>query len=242
MSVNNIFGAPSTAASTIPSASSTSSQTAAPSNMYGSASASGNSNLISESSFMNLMVKELQNQNPLQPMSNTQFISELAQFNSMNELSTMNTSISSLVSSENQAAMGSAVNLVGKTVQANGNSLQYGGSGTVNLAYSLPQNSANTSMDIYNSSGNLVYNTNLGTETAGSQSFGWNGMTNSGIQAPQGNYSFSVNASDSSGNSITAQTMGGGTVTGITSSSSGAVELELNNGTTVPLSSVKGIS
>ncbi|RZD16218.1 MAG: hypothetical protein EVJ46_08515 [Candidatus Acididesulfobacter guangdongensis] len=249
MAVNNIFGsgaAASSAASSPIIPASSSSQTANPSvptNMYGSASSSNSSNsLVSESSFMTLMVKELQNQNPLEPMSNTSFISELAQFNSMNELSTMNTSIKGLVSSENQAAMGSAVNLVGHTVQANGNSLQYGGSGTAALDYSLPQSSSSTSLDVYNSSGNLVYNTNLGAETAGNQSYNWNGMTNAGTQAPEGDYSFSINAANSSGTSITAQTMTGGTVTGITSSKSGAVELELNNGSTVPLSSVQGIS
>jgi flagellar basal-body rod modification protein FlgD len=243
MAVNNIFGS-GAATSSIPASSS--SQTVNPSvpaNMYGSASSANSSNsLVSESSFMKLMVKELQNQNPLEPMSNTNFIAELAQFNSMNELSTMNTSIQGLVSSENQAAMGNAVNLVGHTVQASGNSLQYGGSGTAALDYSLPQSSSSTSLDIYNSSGNLVYNANLGAVSAGNQSFNWNGITNGGTTAPKGNYSFSINAANSSGGSITAQTMTGGTVTGITTSKSGAVELELNNGSTVPLSSVQGIS
>ncbi len=224
MSVNSLFPA---------TASTTAANTAA------QATANSNS-LISENTFMKLMVQELQNQNPLDPMSNTNFIAELAQFNSMNQLTSMNSTLKSLVSSQNQSALSNAVSLIGKTVQANGNSFSFTG-GNVPLNYSLPQNANSVSLDVYDSSGNLVYNTNLGPQNSGSESFNWSGITNAGTTAPTGNYSFSINATDASGKQVTAATYSNATVTGLTTSSSGSVELELSNGSTVPLSSVTNV-
>ncbi len=197
--------------------------------------------LVSENTFMNLMVKELQNQNPLEPMSNTNFISELAQFSSMNQLKSMNSTLKSLVSSQNQVALGSTVNLIGKTVQAKGDSFGFTSGTGMPLKYSLPRNANSVSLDIYNGSGNLVYNTKLGPQNLGPQSFNWNGLENSGSSAPSGNYSFSVNATNAAGNPLTATAYSKSTVTGLTTSSSGAVELKLSNGSIVPLSSVTSV-
>ena len=105
MSVNSLFNNTNTAANGATAAA-------------GAASSSGSNNLISESSFMNLMVKELENQDPTNPVSNTDYISELAQFNSMNQLTSMNSTLQSMESSQNEATLGSAVSLVGQTVQA----------------------------------------------------------------------------------------------------------------------------
>ncbi|HEC25722.1 MAG TPA: flagellar biosynthesis protein FlgD [bacterium] len=201
----------------------------------------GSKKLVSENTFMNLMVKELQNQNPLEPMSNTNFISELAQFNSMNQLSSMNSTLKSLVSSQNQAALGSTVSLIGKTVQAKGNSFGFKSGTGMPLKYSLPQNADSVSLDVYNGSGNLVYNTKLGPQNLGPQSFNWNGLENNGSSAPSGNYSFSVNATDAAGNPLSATAYSNATVTGLSTSSSGAVELKLSNGSIVPLSSVTNV-
>ena len=230
MSVNSLF-APTTTTNNAASVASSA-----------ATAASNSNNLISENTFMNLMVKELQNQNPLDPMSNTDYISELAQFNSMNQLTSMNSTLQSLVSLQNQATLGSAVNMVGQSVQASGNAFGFSSGATANLNYSLPQNAGSVSMDIYNSSGNLVYNTNLGAQSAGSQSFTWDGTENGGQTAPNGNYTFSVGATGSGGTAITPSTFTQATVTGLSTSSTGAVQLELSNGSTVPLSSVTNVN
>lgn len=201
----------------------------------------GTGSLISENTFMKLMVQELQNQNPLEPMSNTNFISELAQFNSMNQLTSMSSTLKNLVSSQNQAALGNAVNLIGKTVQATGDSFGFTSGGKASLQYALHQNAAAVLVDVYNGSGNLVYNTRLGRQGAGGQSFNWDGLTNSGSSAPTGKYSFSVNATDALGHPVTAVTYSNSAVKALTTASNGSVELELDNGSTVPLSNVTNV-
>lgn len=237
MSVNSLFNnTAATAANASSSAATSAAATAA-----NASSSSGSSNLISENSFLNLMIKELENQDPTSPMSNMDYISELAQFNSMNELTSMNSTLQTLVSSQNGASLGSAVNLVGQSVQATGNSFSFSSGTPSQLAYSLPQDANSVSLDVYDSSGNLVYNANLGSQKSGPQSFAWDGLENSGQAAPSGTYTFSVGGTGASGSTVSGTTYAQATVVGLSNSSSGGVQLELNNGSTVPLSSVTNV-
>ncbi len=237
MSVNSLFAPITTtnnAASVASSAASAAANTANLSNSNGS--------LISAATFMQLMVQQLENQDPLNPQSSSDSLAQLAQFDSLNQLNSVNSNLQTIVSDQNQATLGSAVNMVGQSVQASGNAFGYSGGSAANLNYSLPQNAGSVSMDIYNSSGNLVYNTNLGAQSAGSQSFTWDGTENGGQAAPNGNYTFSVGATGSGGTAITPSTFTQATVTGLSTSSTGAVQLELSNGSTVPLSSVTNVN
>jgi len=233
MSVNSLFA---------PTASSTAANSAtAAAATANSANSSNSDSLVNASTFMQLMVQQLQNQDPLNPQSSSDSLAQLAQFDSLNQLSSVNSTLNALVADQNQATLGSAVNMVGHPVQANGNAFGFSSGSAANLNYSLPQNASSVSMDIYNASGNLVYNTNLGAQSAGSQSFAWDGVENSGSAAPAGNYTFSVGATGSTGSPVTASTYTQATVTGLSTSSTGAVQLELNNGSTVPLSSVTNV-
>ncbi len=236
MSVNSLFAPTATtnAAGVASSAANAAANTANSSNPNGS--------LISATTFMQLMVQQLKNQDPLNPQSSSASLAQLAQFDSLNQLNSVNSNLKTLVADENQAALGSAVNMVGKSVQASGDSFGYSSGSTANLNYSLPQNAGSVSMDIYNSSGNLVYNTNLGAQSAGSQSFTWDGTENGGQTAPSGNYTFSVGATGSGGAAIAPSTFAQATVTGLSTSSTGAVQLELSNGSTVPLSSITNVN
>ena len=237
MSVNSLFAPTTTtnnAASVASSAASAAANTANSSNPNGS--------LVSATTFMQLMVQQLENQDPLNPQSSSASLAQLAQFDSLNQLNSVNSNLQTIVSDQNQATLGSAVNMVGTSVQASGNAFGYSSGSAANLNYSLPQNAGSVSMDIYNSSGNLVYNTNLGAQNSGSQSFTWDGTENSGQAASSGNYTFSVGATGSTGTAITPSTFTQATVTGLSTSSTGAVQLELNNGSTVPLSSVTNVN
>ncbi len=233
MSVNSLF-APSASSSAANSA-------AAAAATAGSAGASNSNNLISSTTFLNLMVEQLENQDPLNPQSSGANISELAQFDSMNQLTSMNSTLQSLVSSQNQAAFGNAVNLVGQSIQASGDTFSFSSGSQSSLQYSMPQSANSVSLNIYDGSGNLVFNTNLGALGSGAQSFNWDGLENNGSSAPSGNYTFSASGTGANGAVVNASPYTNGTVTGLSTSGSGAVQLELSNGSTVPLSSVTNV-
>lgn len=80
-----------------------------------SSSSSGSSNDLGKSDFMNLLLAELKNQDPTQPMDNSQFLAQTAQFNVLEQMQTLNTSMTSLLTAQQ---LGQASGLIGKTVEA----------------------------------------------------------------------------------------------------------------------------
>ena len=71
---------------------------------------------LGEDAFLQLLLAQLKNQDPLKPMDNTEFISQMAQLNSLNELMALNKTMSSMITAQ-MVTQGSA--LIGKTVSAN---------------------------------------------------------------------------------------------------------------------------
>jgi flagellar basal-body rod modification protein FlgD len=84
------------------------------------------SNTLDKNAFLQLFCKQLQNQDPLNPMDATAFTAQMAQFSSVEQLYNVNTNLTNLISSQNTLLNGMCVNLIGKTV-----TLQDGSSGKV---------------------------------------------------------------------------------------------------------------
>ena len=91
-----------------------------------SISAITSTNTLDKNTFLNLLATQLKNQDPLNPMDSTAFTAQLAQFSSLEQLTNINTNLSSLITSQNTLLHGMSVNLIGKTVTTND-----GTSGTV---------------------------------------------------------------------------------------------------------------
>jgi flagellar basal-body rod modification protein FlgD len=78
-----------------------------------SATATATKGALGENDFLNLLMTQLKNQDPLNPMKDTEFIAQLAQFNSLQQMTSLNSTLSSYVSQQN--AM-NAINMVGKQI------------------------------------------------------------------------------------------------------------------------------
>jgi flagellar basal-body rod modification protein FlgD len=147
--------------------------------------------------FLTLLVAQLENQDPLNPLENAEITSQLAQMSTVQGIEQLNLTLSSLVNSlaDSQAIQASA--LIGKTVLVPGSniSLLNGEAfGSVNLA-----GPADTvTVKIYDASGNLVQTQSLGPVDAGQLLFSWDGLNSSGEAAADGAYTFKVTASNGS--------------------------------------------
>ncbi|SDI05217.1 flagellar hook assembly protein FlgD [Propionivibrio dicarboxylicus] len=195
--------------------------------------------------FMTLLVAQLQNQDPLNPLDNTQITSQLSQMSTVQGVEQLNTTLNSLVSSlaDTQAVQASA--LIGKTVLVPGSSLTLSTStnssgttttsayGGVNLASAADA----VTVKIYDSSGNLVQTQSLGKADAGSMLFNWDGTTSSGTTASTGSYTFKVTATKGT-ESVTATALDLGTVSALTRASSGNFVLDLGSKGTVSFDDV----
>ncbi len=149
---------------------------------------------LGQDEFMELMVAQLNNQDPTKPLENAEFLSQLAQFGTVNGITELQSSVSSLTSSlqSNQALQAST--LVGRTVQVPSNTANLEAGGSVEGAVELTGTTGELNLLIKNSSGQVVKELGLGAKEAGDVSFKWDGLDDSGAAVPAGQYSIVAEA------------------------------------------------
>ncbi|MFK8067018.1 MAG: flagellar hook assembly protein FlgD [Gammaproteobacteria bacterium] len=149
---------------------------------------------LGQDDFMKLMVAQLNNQDPTKPVENAEFLSQLAQFGTVNGITELQNSFSSLSSSlqSNQALQAST--LVGREVLVPAKTVDFK-TGAVEGAIELSGSTGELNLLIKNTSGQVVKELKLGAQSEGDVSFKWNGLDESGAAVPAGKYSISAEAS-----------------------------------------------
>lgn len=152
----------------------------------------GSKKNLGQEDFLRLMVAQVQNQDPLQPQVNGEFLSQLAQFSTNDGINKMQDSLQQLASSlqSNQALQASA--LVGKKVLVNGDTLRLGPEGDVKTAIDMPAGLSNLSASIYSKTGELVKTMPLGQPLPGFFQFSWDGTGQSNQRLESGDYTIEV--------------------------------------------------
>ncbi|WP_108124498.1 flagellar hook assembly protein FlgD [Saccharospirillum mangrovi] len=131
---------------------------------------------LGRNEFLELMITQLQNQNPLDPQDNAEFVAQLAQFSTVEGIENMSSSLEDMSASFTSSQALQATALVGGSVTVNGQDtsiLQHG-----DLVYGLiemPSGATNTTLRIKNAEGETVEDVNLGTLPSGAVTFKWDG-------------------------------------------------------------------
>lgn len=149
---------------------------------------------LGKNEFLNLLVAQLNNQNPLEPQGNGEFIAQLAQFSSLEGIQQLNSSVSSMMSSFQSSQALQASSLVGRKVIVPSEKAVVDTSESFKASTVLPVSSSNVYVNVYDSAGTVVTRINLGEQAAGSVSFIWDGKDSSGNLMPPGTYKFEAQA------------------------------------------------
>lgn len=165
--------------------------------------------------FLQLLVTQLQNQDPLSPMDSTGFTAQLAQFSSLEELQNINETLSGVGNSQTILTNSQAVDYIGKQVQAVGDRLHLNEDEPTPVEFNLHQDSAGVYVKIYNQYGEFVQDIDAGPMSAGQQRLEWNGLDYQDQQAPVGTYRYEVMAVDAEGNTSSVTSFTTGTVSGV---------------------------
>lgn len=189
--------------------------------------------------FLLMLTTQLKNQDPLNPTDTTAFTQEMIGLASLEQQVDTNTDLSTIQSSLDTLTSSNGVAYIGKTVVATGDTEQVSSGGTGTWHYDLGSTAKSTSLVITDSSGTTVW-TGSGDTSSGLHTLSWNGENSSGDAVATGDYTLTVNALDGSGTAISTTTSIVGTVTGIDSSSGSAV-LTIGDVSTA-LSKVTGFS
>ena len=163
--------------------------------------------------FLTLLVSQLQNQDPLEPLDANQFTSQLVQFASVEQQIYQNANLEKLLAAQQDAQVASTVGYIGKQVEASGNSLPLQ-KGEAFASYTLPQTASRVSITIEDASGKAVAALPADL-TAGRHELHWDGRAADGRKLPDGAYTFKLDAKDRKGDPITAMLTYSGSVTGI---------------------------
>jgi flagellar basal-body rod modification protein FlgD len=187
------------------------------------------STALGQDAFLRLLTTQLQYQDPSNPVKNEDFVAQLAQFSSLEQLTTANAQLEGVyaaLAAMNNASMAA---LVGTDVVARGDGFTYAGEGEQTLHFDAPTDLSNATVTVYDEDGNVVWTGDLGETEAGEGTFTWDGRDASGNQAPPGDYHFSVSGTDAAGNPIEVEEHIVGTIT------------EMDYSTGSPLPSIDGV-
>jgi flagellar basal-body rod modification protein FlgD len=152
-------------------------------------------NELGKNEFMELMIAQLKNQNPLEPQDNGEFISQLAQFSSLEEMQGLSGSVDDVANQfrSTQALQASA--MVGRSVLAPSSVGILGAEGEISGNVDVPASTSGLRISIENQNGERVRQIDMGSQQAGVTGFSWDGKDGNGNSLPPGPYKVVAEAS-----------------------------------------------
>lgn len=204
-------------------------------------SSSGSNTDLDQSDFLTLMITQLTNQDPTNPVENEDFAAQMAQFSTLTGIQELTSSFETLSQTLLQGQTVEAAALVGKEVLVPASTAELsegqGASGAVDLTASATQ----VSVSIKDAAGQVIRTLDLGSQSASLIDFEWDGLLENGSAAPAGSYSFSVNA-QRNGQSEAVETLLNGQVKSVSlDSDTSALMLNVQGVGSVGFSSVKRV-
>ena len=195
---------------------------------------------LGQEDFLQLMTTQLQNQDPFKPMESGDFLSQIAQFSTVEGIGDLNKAFGGLSESlvSNQALQ--ATSLVGRRVLAPTGVAALADGGSVRGSVELPAASGEVVVNVYDQSGEVIRRLELGSQAAGTVAFQWDGLKDDGSFARPGNYFISAEASmDDQFESV--ETLVASEVRSVTLSNSGGLLLDLDGIGALDFSEVRQI-
>ena len=162
--------------------------------------------------FLTLLVTQLQNQDPLDPLDATEFTSQLVQFASVEQQIFQNSNLEKLLNLQETNQISQMVDFIGKRVEYFGQELSLE-KGNAEFSYVMPSSVVDANVNISNSAGQNVFFAK-GDTTAGKHTVIWDGVDKNGNQQSDGKYSVLVSGTDPQGNLVTIEHMMVGSVSG----------------------------
>ena len=149
---------------------------------------------LGRDAFLRLLTVQLQNQDPLEPVKNEDFVAQLAQFSSLEQLTLINENIEDDAGTEATTDVRTAVDantavaLIGREVQVPSDTIAYTGEGSVRLGYNVEGPSDVVRLRIVDQNGTIVNTLVDGSPEQGNASIIWDGKDAEGKQADSGIY------------------------------------------------------
>ena len=165
--------------------------------------ASSASTTLGQADFLKLMTAQMQNQDPFNPVDNTQMVAQMAQFSSLAGITDMSTTLKAISTKLGATSDGDAMAYIGKTVLTEGNVAYGRTSGGIAGAAELAGDASNVTVTIADANGQILHSEQLGAQKAGTVAYDWDGKDLNGAATGPGPFRVSVTAQNA-GNAVAA--------------------------------------
>jgi len=149
---------------------------------------------LGQEDFLKLLVAQLKNQDPSNPVENSEFLGQIAQFSMVSGIDSLGVSFDSVASSLFSTQAMQAAQLIGKDILIETNTAELIEGESVDGVLESSTSASNVKIFVEDPSGVLVQTLNLGNIGAGSTKFNWNGIDGQDTQAPTGSYTLRAEA------------------------------------------------
>ena len=171
---------------------------------------------LGKDSFMTLLLTQMKNQDPTNPLKSHEMAAQLAQFTSLEKLTNINDSIGGLRKDQAPDHNFQALSFIGKTISTDNSKVTHADQDERHdIGFSLPSDAPKVSMLVKDADGKTVRTLEFRNLKSGKNLLNWNGMTDDGKAAPQGEYSIAMEAEGSNGHKLQVDMKTEGTISGV---------------------------
>ena len=198
-----------------------------------------NSSSLNQNDFLKLMTAQMQNQDPFNPVDNTQMVAQMAQFSSLAGISEMNTTMKAISDKLGATSASDAMAYVGKTVLTEGSTAYGRNTGGIAGSVELPSAVTSVNVTISDANGVAIKTMQLGAHAKGTVGYDWDGKDAAGAEAGNGPFTVQV-AAQNAGTTVGATSLVWAPVQSV-STTTGSAVLTLPGIGEVPVSAVRQI-
>ena len=191
----------------------------------------------SEKRFLKLLVTQLNNQDPLNPLDNAQLTSQLAQMSTVSGIEKLNTAFQSLLAQSGSSQVLQSASLIGRDVLVPGSELAFKKGSDASFAVEMPQGADSVKVTVTNAAGDTVRSFDLGALPQGVKTLSWNGLNDTGVPVVDGLYTVNVLATSGDAK-VAASALTYSKVTSVSQGTSG-VALDLASGRKAAMADVR---
>ena len=196
--------------------------------------------VLGKDDFLKLLIAQLSAQDPLDPMGAQDFSAQLAQFSGLEQMTNVNANLEILQKLQTASQHTSSLNLIGKTVESDGNAFNHSANSSETLSYSLASDAVSVRIDMFDSTGSQVDMIRLDNQGQGKNTASWDGFDKHGNPLPAGTYSYTVKADNQAGVPIAVDTFSSGLVSDVVFGKDETYAIV--NGKELPISAIKRVS
>lgn len=179
---------------------------------------------MDKDAFFKLMLAQLKNQDPMNPLKNHEMAAQLAQFSSLEQMSNMNTTLTKIEGKNSQPENFQALSLIGKNVAGDSSRVVRTQFDKVHdFNFDLSQGAPVVNVKLMSAKGELVREYKMSNMAPGANKVSWNGKNEAGVDQPAGEYFFQVEAKNNIGKKIPVKTEFQGVISGLSFSAEGPV-------------------